>query len=449
MKKSLMKTMFMAIVLTIVVLVSPSISKADMISEAVPMNLNEQVMGTLTRGQTDYYQFTTGSQLSSFTFDATGLDRTTRFEILNAGYIQQAKCSAASGKTSEVTVKLNPNETYYVKVYTNYLPKDKTASYVCTISEQPDEPDTMETAQQIDMNASVQGTCIVESQDEDWFQFTTGEKPVSCKLEATTITRSRSLKFHLKDATGKDLGRFIAGNKGGEKVVKLEANKTYYVQVEKSSVKEVCEYSFQTTCTEDEPDTMDTAEVIELDGVKEGNICDGTDVDWYAFDVDQTSNYTFTAVGIQRSIKLEIVDKNQKNLKKFYGGSNGDSRSIVLTGKTRYYLRITGSTYTDYTFGASIEPIDINTPKVTSVYSNSRKVCINVSYEDVDGYEIQYATNVNMKNAKLKRGSQTNYTISGLKKNTKYYVRVRAYKKVNGEKIFSEWSKVKSAKVKK
>lgn len=39
-------------------------------------------------------------------------------------------------------------------------------------------------------------------------------------------------------------------------------------------------------------------------------------------------------------------------------------------------------------------------------------------------------------------------TVKNLKKNKKYYVCVRAYKFVNGKKVYGKWSKVKSVKTK-
>ena len=44
--------------------------------------------------------------------------------------------------------------------------------------------------------------------------------------------------------------------------------------------------------------------------------------------------------------------------------------------------------------------------------------------------------------------TDSKYTIKKLKKK-KYYVQVRAYRTVNGKKIYGDWSKVKSVKVKK
>ena len=72
------------------------------------------------------------------------------------------------------------------------------------------------------------------------------------------------------------------------------------------------------------------------------------------------------------------------------------------------------------------------------------------------GYQIQYSKNKNFSsgNATLtinKKGT-TSWKISGLKKNKRYYVRIRTYTKVkfNGNKIkvYSDWSKVGSVKTK-
>lgn len=71
------------------------------------------------------------------------------------------------------------------------------------------------------------------------------------------------------------------------------------------------------------------------------------------------------------------------------------------------------------------------------------------------GYQIQYALNSKFTSAKTKtvsKNSTTSATISKLTAKKKYYVRIRTYKtvKVNGtsEKLYSDWSKVKSVKVK-
>ncbi|MCR5337999.1 MAG: InlB B-repeat-containing protein [Lachnospiraceae bacterium] len=73
--------------------------------------------------------------------------------------------------------------------------------------------------------------------------------------------------------------------------------------------------------------------------------------------------------------------------------------------------------------------------------------------KQTNGYEIQYADNKNFKKAKkvtVKKAKTQSATLKkGLKKGKKYYVRIRSYKTVKGKKIYSDWSKVKSVKIKK
>lgn len=70
----------------------------------------------------------------------------------------------------------------------------------------------------------------------------------------------------------------------------------------------------------------------------------------------------------------------------------------------------------------------------------------------VDGYQVQYSTTSKFTKSKkvlLKGSSVTKYSITGLTKGKTYYVRVRAYKTVNGTKIPSAWSTAVSAKIEK
>lgn len=70
----------------------------------------------------------------------------------------------------------------------------------------------------------------------------------------------------------------------------------------------------------------------------------------------------------------------------------------------------------------------------------------------VSGYQVQYATDKKLKKNKktvtVAKKNATSKTIKKLKSKKTYYVRVRAYKIVNGKKVYSSWSKVKSVKTK-
>jgi hypothetical protein len=70
----------------------------------------------------------------------------------------------------------------------------------------------------------------------------------------------------------------------------------------------------------------------------------------------------------------------------------------------------------------------------------------------VSGYQIQRASDKKFskdkKSAAVKGNKTTAYTAGKLKSGKKYFIRVRAYKKVNGKKYYGEWSKRISVKIK-
>lgn len=96
--------------------------------------------------------------------------------------------------------------------------------------------------------------------------------------------------------------------------------------------------------------------------------------------------------------------------------------------------------------------------KTTVKLSKAKKTSIKVSWKKVSGvaaYQIQYSTSKNFKKAKTVEVSakSASKVLKKLKKNKKYYVRVRSYKvtKVNNKSknVYSAWSAKKALKTKK
>lgn len=95
-------------------------------------------------------------------------------------------------------------------------------------------------------------------------------------------------------------------------------------------------------------------------------------------------------------------------------------------------------------------------PKKTSIKKLSKgKKKFTVTWakvSGVEGYQIQYSSDKklkkNNKSVTVTKQKTTKATVKKLKSKKKYYVRVRTYKTVNGKKIYSSWSKVKSVKTK-
>ncbi len=92
-------------------------------------------------------------------------------------------------------------------------------------------------------------------------------------------------------------------------------------------------------------------------------------------------------------------------------------------------------------------------PKLKKVTSRKKKK-ITIQWKKVanaSGYQIAYGYKKNLKGAKkatVKKAATVRKTIGGLKRKKTCYVRIRAWAKVNGKKVYSSWSAVKKVKVK-
>ncbi len=90
--------------------------------------------------------------------------------------------------------------------------------------------------------------------------------------------------------------------------------------------------------------------------------------------------------------------------------------------------------------------------KIKEVKLTAKKKKLNVKWKKVSGatgYEVTYATNNKFtKNKKTVKVKKNKVTINKLKSKKKYYVKVRAYKKANGDINYGKWSKVIKKKTK-
>lgn len=123
------------------------------------------------------------------------------------------------------------------------------------------------------------------------------------------------------------------------------------------------------------------------------------------------------------------------------GRKNVGKYSVKITFKGNY----SGSKTLYFTIKPKTTSISsLSSPKSAQVKVKWKKV------SNIDGYEIQVSKTINFTSQTKKytsKASSTNKTVKFVKK-SKSYVRIRTYKKVNGKKYYSSWSKVKSIKTK-
>jgi hypothetical protein len=93
--------------------------------------------------------------------------------------------------------------------------------------------------------------------------------------------------------------------------------------------------------------------------------------------------------------------------------------------------------------------------KVSKLVAGKKAVTVKWTAKktQVSGYEIQYSTSSKFsesstKSVMVSKKSTSSYKISKLKAAKKYYVRIRTYKTVGGEKYYSAWSAAKSVTTK-
>lgn len=99
-----------------------------------------------------------------------------------------------------------------------------------------------------------------------------------------------------------------------------------------------------------------------------------------------------------------------------------------------------------------LKKLQFKTQDISLKKASGKKNAFAVSWKKVsgaDGYQISYAAKSNFKKAKkVTVGSKSVLTVKKLKANKKYYVRVRAYKTIDGTKVYTGYSGKRSVKTK-
>ena len=127
---------------------------------------------------------------------------------------------------------------------------------------------------------------------------------------------------------------------------------------------------------------------------------------------------------------------------KYSNNTKVGTAKVTLTGIGKYKGTL------EKTFKINPKPTELTklTPK-----SKSFKAYWKKNKSQTSGYQIQYSVYKSFKNAKkvTVKGYKTGAkTIKDLKSKKKYFVRVRAYKVVDGKKYYSKWSNSKTVKTK-
>lgn len=154
--------------------------------------------------------------------------------------------------------------------------------------------------------------------------------------------------------------------------------------------------------------------------------------------------------------KAEVVSYNSKTKAIKVVGTVTKAKPSITIKKLKsmksytYFVRAYKTIGTKKVYGASTAIKVVTTPGKVSIKSAKKKAAkLTVKWSKlsgVTGYQIKIAKNKNFSKAKsytVKKASTTKKVITKLSKKGKYYAKVRAYKVINGKKVYGAYSKVK------
>lgn len=152
---------------------------------------------------------------------------------------------------------------------------------------------------------------------------------------------------------------------------------------------------------------------------------------------------TYSGKALKPKVKVSYGGKklSAKNYKVSYkNNKNSGIAAVIVTGKGSY-KGVSGRAY-----------FTIVPKKVSQKTPAAKKGALTVKWKkdaSAGGYQIQVSTRKNFRGAKTyTTGKKSSYTIRKLQRKTKYYVRIRAYKKSGGTTIWGAWSSTKNKKTK-
>ena len=162
------------------------------------------------------------------------------------------------------------------------------------------------------------------------------------------------------------------------------------------------------------------------------------------------SSTKYTYNGKEKKPAVTVKDSKGNDVPKSNYTVEYSNNKKVGTGKVTIKFK------NDY-YGKVTKTFRIN-PASTSIASiSAKKKGFTVKWKkqanQTSGYQVQYATDSkfesNRKTLTVSKNSTVSKTVSKLKGKKKYYVRVRTYKTVDGNKYYSSWSKAKAVTTKK
>lgn len=465
-------------------------------SDAVPIQVNEIITGSVTKGynyEQNYYMFTLEAPGSvTIHFENPIQDSSNecwKVSLYDEEHHALLSSSMRGNYTSHNCVSMGvPEGIYYVKVTSAYSSEAASTdmysfsvNYTMSDTWEKEINDSFLAATMVRPNVSYSGTtCDGYNYDPDYYYVELEE------AGSLTVNFSNPLQGHTSscwkvslynESYGKMYSQSIYGNAASTNLpaMGLDAGK-YYVLVESansSSAASIDVYALTLNFTpsdmweKEDNDSFKTATPIEAEKVYYGTTCDGYsyEKDYYSVNIpaNGTYNIQFDAPdqnSTNRFWNVYLYDSSYQEIASMDIYGNGATQRITkMLAADIYYIRVSSSyssdaastdiyelTVTKYVFNP------IKPKKVTLVSAKAGNNMAVLSWKKVSGasgYEVYMSRSKSGGYKRIRTLSATSYKKKGLTRGQRYYFKVRAYRYgADGRKVNGSFSNVKSVLVK-
>lgn len=258
---------------------------------------------------------------------------------------------------------------------------------------------------------------------------------------ANTIKTNTTYRGMIADNERYDMYRFTIPSKTRMRVIfnSLDGTSASAIKIYDGNRVKVCSWSGRSSIDGEAVEFSPGTHYIEIDGYNPlvYSLQIASPIPMSATSI-KLSNSSYTYDGYMKTPGVTVAH-NGSNLSTFRSYSvsysankNAGIGKVTVTGKGAYAGSVTK------TF--KIKPGRPSIKAVKGVKKGFKATWAKKSKAEATGYQVQYSTKKSMKGAKTKTVKGGAKTVKGLKAGKRYYVRVRAYKTVGKQKVYSSWS---------
>ena len=318
----------------------------DSIEKATTISLNGKIDGRIdTAKDVDYFQFVTLPSVDFYNFSLTNGTVTggVTLELLDLNGKMVDSITAEQGENKQLFLKLPVNTLYYL--YIAPATEGESGAYSFIVESVSDNAgNTADSATQIAFDQAAAGRFELEG-DVDYLKFTTLESDSYYEVLFSNDTVEKPVTVSLLTAEGQAIHEMsvVKGAKDS-KLLKLEANKTYYMAIQTTAATGV--YSYKVTAIPDDVgDTMDKATAIAVDTPMAGKFEVKNDADYLKFTTLE-GNYFYEIVleneTVEKEATLTLLSADGQTVKAVtVPKATSGSFVLKLASNTAYYLALT------------------------------------------------------------------------------------------------------------